>query len=372
MSARRGTPPPTIGLDVGAARGPSTGVGIYLTELAAALESLAGHRVRRLGIRADGPLGAREAREGETQLRGGHHLSWILRFADRDARSAGCSLVHYTNAVGPPRATVPFVVTIQDLSVLRLPGSHPIPRLASVPFVASAARRARTVIVPSAATADEVRRLLHVPAERIAVIPLAARRSAAVTPDEAVIARLGLERGRYVLALGTIEPRKNHVRLLAAFERVAEALPDMRLVLVGAPGWRNRRFRRALERSSVRDRVVLAGRQPDTALAALLASCAVMAYPSVYEGFGLPILEAMAAGAPVVTSRVSSMPEVAGGAAVLVDPTDVGSIADGITEAIGRQDELRAAGRARASARTWLDVGRDTLEVYERAIRSRG
>lgn len=97
-----------------------------------------------------------------------------------------------------------------------------------------------------------------------------------------------------------------------------------------------------------------------------------MAYPSVYEGFGLPILEAMAAGAPVVTSGISSMPEVAGGAAVLVDPTNVASIADGILEAIDRRDELIAAGRARASARTWLDVGRDTLEVYERALPSRG
>lgn len=363
---------PTIGLDVGSARLPATGVGVYVTELAAALDSLVGRRVLRLGMRPTGPLRPRDPSAGETHMRGRLYLGWILGFADREARSAGCRLVHYTNAVAPLRATVPFVLTIHDLSVVRYPNSHPISRLAVVPFMLSAAHRARLIIVPSTATADEVRRLLHVSFERIAVISLAAHAGAVASQDESVLARLALQPGRYVLALGTIEPRKNHVRLLAAFERVAEALPDLRLVLVGGPGWRDGRFRRALERCRVRDRVVLAGHQPEPALAALLASCSVMAYPSLYEGFGLPVLEAMAAGAPVVTSRISSMPEVAGGAAVLVDPMDVASIATGIMEALRRRDELVAAGHARAAARTWLDVGRDTLGAYDRALRAGG
>ncbi len=263
---------------------------------------------------------------------------------------------------------MPFVVTIHDLSVIRLPGSHPISRLAIVPFVVRAARTARLVFVPSRATADEVRRLLHVPVERIVVVPHAARASTSTDADPEALSALGVEPDGYVLSLGTIEPRKNHVRLLAAFERVAASHRDLRLVIVGAPGWRGGAFERALARSPVRDRVVLAGRQTDGAVAALLSSCAVMAYPSLHEGFGLPVLEAMAAGAPVVTSARSSLPEVAGGAAVLVDPTDVDSIADGILDAMDRRDELIAAGRARASTRTWLDVGRETLAAYETAI----
>ena len=118
----------------------------------------------------------------------------------------------------------------------------------------------------------------------------------------------------------------------------------------------------------MRDRVIVTGRRSDAAIGALLGSCAVLAYPSVYEGFGLPIIEAMAAGAPVVTSRTSSMIEVAGGAAVLVDPLDPESIADGMLDALRRRNELATAGLARVAGRTWLDVARETLSVYDRAL----
>jgi glycosyltransferase involved in cell wall biosynthesis len=224
------------------------------------------------------------------------------------------------------------------------------------------------VIVPSIATSHEVRRLLHVPADRISVVPLAARRLLMQGRGDTTLGDLGLRAGGYVLALGTIEPRKNHARLLAAFERIVTTHPDLRLVIVGARGWRDGPFWRALGRSPVRDRLIVTGRQSDAAVRALLASCAMLAYPSIYEGFGLPILEAMAAGAPVVTSRTSSMTEVAHGAAVLVDPLDPESIADGMLDALRRRSELAAAGLARVAGRTWLDVGRETLSVYDRAL----
>lgn len=351
-----------IGLDVWPIRPNPTGIGVYVEELAAALDQLAPSLVVRLGERRGS--GDRPWRRGVVSR---YHLGWLQAEADADARRAGCDLVHYTNAVAPIWAGVPFVVTIHDVSVLRLPGLHPRRRLASVPFVLAAARRARHVIVPSAATADEVRRLLHVPASRMSVIPLAARRSSEA-PDETALAGLGLRASGYVLALGTIEPRKNHVRLLAAFEQVVAAGSDLELVIVGERGWGDAPFWRALDRSPVRDRVVVAGHRSDRAVAALLRSCALLAYPSLYEGFGLPIVEAMAAGVPVVTSGASSMREVAADAAVLVDATDPREIADGMLEALRRRDELAEAGAARAARRTWLDVGRETLGVYDRVL----
>jgi glycosyltransferase involved in cell wall biosynthesis len=359
---------PIVGLDVGPVRRDPAGVGIYVSELASALDEVASRRIIHLGARTS--LRRQTASASDTTTRRRFHLEWLLRDADAEARAAGCELVHYTNAVAPPRTRVPYVATVHDLSILRLPGSHPLRRLALVPFLLPTVRRSRMVIVPSQATADELRRLLRVPARRIEVIALAARRPAFDAPDGAVPVRLGLEPYRYVVALGTIEPRKNHARLLAAFEQLVARRPELQLVIVGARGWRDAPFRRALHRSAARGRVVLTGRLSDREVAALLASSSLVAYASLYEGFGLPILEAMAAGAPVVTSRVSSMPEVAGGAAVLVDPTSVASIARGMTEAIERRDDLIAAGLARAAERTWGDVARDTMAVYDRALAS--
>jgi glycosyltransferase involved in cell wall biosynthesis len=356
----------TIGIDVWPMRPDPTGVGVYVTELATALDQLEPGRTVRLG-RSLQITGAPRGGSATTRF----HLAWVLAAADADAGRAGCELVHYTNAVAPLRHRVPFVVSIHDVSVLRLPAHHPVRRLAIVPFMLAASRGARQVIVPSSATADEVRRVLHVPGNRISVIPLAARRLAVPPAGDTTLADIGLRAGRYVLALGTIEPRKNHVRLLAAFERIAATLPDLRLVYVGDRGWRNGRFWRALASSPVRERVIVSGRLSDAALSALLGSCAMLAYPSVYEGFGLPILEGMAAGAPVVTSRTSSMIEVAGDAAVLVDPLDPDSIADGMLEALRRRNELVAAGLARAAGRTWLDVAQETVSAYDRALAAR-
>jgi len=351
-----------VAIDVVPISAQPTGVSISVSELVRALDVLEPGHVVRIG----------EAIEASRHLRGPRHLAWLQTAADRDVRAAGASLAHYTNGVAPLLSRTPFVLSIVDLSLLRRPGDHPVGRLALAPFLVSAARRARLVIVPSRATTLEVRRLLHVPAERIVVVPLAARTALAghakdPEAEAATLGRLGVEPGRFVLSLGTIEPRKNHVRLLAAFERVAATEPGLRLVLVGRRGWRTSAFRRALAASPVRDLVVVAGHLPDATVAHLLGACAVMAYPSLYEGFGLPVLEAMAAGAPVVTSTVSALPETAGGAAVLVDPYDVGSIAAGIVEAMDRRDALVAAGRARVAGRSWLDVGRETLDAYRRA-----
>jgi alpha-1,3-rhamnosyl/mannosyltransferase len=170
-----------------------------------------------------------------------------------------------------------------------------------------------------------------------------------------------------VLAVGTLEPRKNHLRLLAAVERLVFTRPDLRLVLVGAPGWGNGQFERALRTSPARGHVVLAGYVSEADLDVLISNAGVLAYVSLMEGFGLPVIEAMAAGTPVVASSTSSLPEVAAGAAVLVDPTDAGAIARGLGEALERRAELKEAGLLRAAKRTWRDVALETLEVYRLA-----
>jgi glycosyltransferase involved in cell wall biosynthesis len=151
---------------------------------------------------------------------------------------------------------------------------------------------------------------------------------------------------------------------------VATERPELRLVLVGAEGWRGRGLQRAIAASPVGHRIIRAGYLSEAELAALISGAEVFAYVSLYEGFGLPVVEAMRLGVPVVTSAVSSLPEVASGAAVLVDPHDPTDIARGLREAIARRPDLIAAGRQRSSARDWIDVADETLDLYAWVARS--
>jgi alpha-1,3-rhamnosyl/mannosyltransferase len=267
---------------------------------------------------------------------------------------------------------MPYVLTIQDLSLIRYPHYHPVLRLAGIPFMMAAAHRAARVIVPSRATADELMRLVRVPARKLSVIELGpseptARPGAAGVAS--LLARWGLQPQDYILSIATLEPRKNIARLVRAFELLAASTPGLRLVLAGGHGWRTGKILRRIERSAVRDRIIMTGFVSDTERAALLAGCAAFAYVSLYEGYGLPVVEAMVAGAPVVTSNVSSLPEAAGGAAILVDPYDPSAIAQGLRAALERAAELSDAGRQRVSMLSWDRVAAETLAVYDDALR---
>lgn len=219
-----------------------------------------------------------------------------------------------------------------------------------------AARRARRLLCISQATRDELVRRQPRTAARAVVTPLAA--GPAFTRD-------GIEPARrerpYVLSAATLEPRKNLPRLIEAFAGIEG---EHELLLVGARGWRTEAIEATLARHGAR--VVELGYVADEELAALYAGATAVAYPSLAEGFGLPVLEAMAAGAPVLTSDRSSMPEVAGDAAVLVDPEDVGAIGDGLRrllEDAELREDLRRRGRERAAAFTWERTARLTLEA---------
>jgi glycosyltransferase involved in cell wall biosynthesis len=268
-------------------------------------------------------------------------LWWYPHGLPREAR--GLDVLHCPTFRGPVRSRVPVVVTVHDLAVLRHPGTfnqwtRRYSRLA-VPRVARAARR---VIAVSEFTRGEIVELLGVPADRLRVIPNAVGEPFGREGPAAA--------GDYVLAVGTLEPRKN----LAAAQQAAGRL-GVELKVVGAQGWGGVEVDGWL------------GRVSDEELAALYRGARCLVYPSLYEGFGIPVLEAMACGTPVVTSTGGATEEVAGGAAVLVDPHDPTAIAAGIEEAVARRDELRTRGLERAARFTWGRVAAETRAVYQEA-----
>ncbi len=273
--------------------------------------------------------------------------AWYPLGLPRAARHA--DLLHCPSYRAPVRSATPLVVTVHDLALLRHPEvfnrwSRAYGRL-SVPRVA---RAARIVIAVSEFTRDELVGLLDVPAERIRVVPNGI--SAVFTPE-------GLAgEGDYVLAVGTLEPRKNLPRLIEATSGL-----DAELRIVGARGWG--------EVSVDESRVRWLGEVPDEELAVLYRGARCVAYPSLYEGFGYPVVEAMACGTPVVTSAGGATEEIAGGAAVLVDPLDPASIRAGIEEATARRDELVPNGLARAKAFAPDRFADATVAVYREALR---
>ena len=266
---------------------------------------------------------------------------WYPLALPREARRGNLDVLHCPTFRGPFSTAVPLVVTVLDLAVLRHPGmfnqwSRRYSRFA-VPRVVQAAK---AVITISEFTKREVVEVLGTPPEKVHAIPIAVE--APFTPEGP------RADGDYVLAVGTLEPRKNLARVVEAARRAGAELR-----VVGAEGWGG---------VAVDGWV---GRVSDEELAALYRGARAVAYPSLYEGVGLPVLEAMACGAPVVTSRGSATEEVADGAAILVDPLDVGAIAAGLEEASSRRDELRARGLERARAFSWDRVARETWAVYE-------
>ena len=358
-----------VAFDCGSVRRNPTGVGVYIRELAIALLHRYGRNVVPFGIRPEGPLADLLGESTAARaMRGPSYHVWLQRDADAEARASRAQLAHYTHAVAPVRTRTPFVLTIHDLSLLRYPQYHPPLRLLTVPLLLASASRARAIIVPSRACRREVIRLLHARPERVHVVGHAPSRSHPAPDASAVLGRFGLSPGNYVLTVGTLEPRKNVERLIRAFQRFSRVhASPMPLVLIGASGWRNRRIRTLLATPGRGLRIIRTGYLSDEDRTTLMANSAVFAYVSLYEGYGIPVVEAMAVGAPVVTSSVSSLPEAAGGAAVLVNPYDETEIANGLSAALARREELIAAGRARTEKMSWAAVAEATMKVYREA-----
>jgi glycosyltransferase involved in cell wall biosynthesis len=274
---------------------------------------------------------------------------WYPALLPRAAARARVDVLHCTIFRAPPRSRVPVILTVHDLAVLRRPEVFPAwTRLYGRTALRPTIRAADRVFAVSEFSKREAVELAGVDPERIDVVPNALE--AVFRPDG------DAAEGEYVLAVGTLEPRKNLARVVEATARAG-----VQLRLVGAPGWG--------EAGVSGGHVTWLGRIGDEELAAAYRGARCLVFPSLYEGFGIPALEAMACGTPVVTSAGGATEEVVGAAGVLVDPLDVASIAAGIEEADRRRDELVPAGLERAQLYSWERATDAAVAGYERALR---
>jgi len=298
-------------------------------------------------------------------------LSYLPLELSRRAARLGVEVLHCPVGLAPVRSQVPVAITVHDVMALEHPewftrGNRLQQRL----LLGPAARSAAVVLTPSEFSRHRAIERLGLDPERVRVTPWGV--DEVFSPDERsdeALARLGV-RGRYLLTVGALRPRKNLEGALVAFEQLA-GHDDLELVVAGGRGWDDAELLDRLRRSPAAGRIRLTGRVSDADLAELYRGAECFLFPSRYEGFGLPPLEAMACGAPVVSSDRTSMPEVVGDAAVLVHPDD----ADGLVAAVEavlaspeRRAELSERGRRRAAAFTWERCARLTVEAYRSVL----
>jgi glycosyltransferase involved in cell wall biosynthesis len=299
-------------------------------------------------------------------------MEWLVRF----------DVLFAPNFVPPPTRSSALVLTVHDLAFRKFPDSAPASTRAWLTGFERWLRRASAVIAVSEATKRDLQELFGIPAERVRVTHLGVDRDVFQPLGEdatrTVRARLGID-GSYLLALGGLEPRKNLPRLVGAWSFLPDDIRPTLVIAGAGVRWNpegSDLLAASLARLSprLRRRVVLLGYVRGDDKVALLSGASALACPSLYEGFGLAVLEAMACGTPVVASNVSSLPEVAGDAAVLVDPGDEDSIAAGIELVLRDEDlrrRLRDAGLARAIRFSWDDTARRTADVLHEVAEGR-
>jgi len=377
----------TIAINDRPIRPPKTGVGHYVEELLRWLPQVAPQH-RYVGFFTDvlkrpppslevarpgappGSLPARPPRVVRRLLQAGYQLAFRLATGRRRY-----DLYHEPNNIAM-RWRGPTITTVHDLSVVRHPEWHPDDRVAwyARDFEKSAARTAH-FICPSAFTKRELMELAGVGEDRITVIPLAPREAFRPRPPEAVRelrARMSLPE-TFLLFVGTIEPRKNIDGLLDAYSRSPGAFRRRHpLVLVGAAGWGVSGLWNRAARLGIQESILPLGYVTEADLAALYTAASALLWPSWYEGFGLPPLECMACGTPVITSNTSSLPEVTGDAALAVDPANTAAMAEMIQRIIEDRPlaaDLAARGLARAAQFTWQRCAAAHVSLYERFAR---
>ena len=287
--------------------------------------------------------------------------------------------VLHVQFTAPPFCPCPVVVSIHDLSFEHLPETfHRRSRIQLRLTVRSSARRAAKILTLSEHTRRDVIETYGIEPSRITAIPLAAPGHFYPVEDNRELQRVrhnyGID-GKYILSVSSIQPRKNLTRLVQAYASLRDKLTETelpKLVLVGKRGWLYDDTLRALEETRLADSVILTGYVPESDLPALYSGAICFVYPSYFEGFGLPPLEAMKCGAPVIVGNQTSLPEVVGDAGLTVDPFEVRSIAEAIEKLINDsvlRRELSVKGRSRAEMFDWRNTAQQTLEIYEQVGR---
>jgi glycosyltransferase involved in cell wall biosynthesis len=366
-----------VAIDVTPLLGARSGIGAAVAEIVTALGAMAAGpelvpytlswRARRL--KADVPATTRFVPVPARVLLRSWASGDVPR-VDRWLRPA--QVVHATNYLAPP-SRLPTLVSVYDCSFVRYPELCTPEVRAFEPIVRRAIARGATVHTGSTFVAGEIEEIFGpglAARGQLVVIPLgvpALGEASDLPPDLAT----QLEGQRFVLAIGTLEPRKNYAHLIAAFGRLAERVPDLLLVIAGHDGPDRPGVDRAIARLSPahRDRVIITGSVSDATRRALLDRAAALAYPSIYEGFGFPVLEAMSVGVAVVAARAGSIPEVAGDAALLVEPTDEAALADALERVVdddATRAELVARGRDRIRAFSWDETARALAACYRK------
>lgn len=342
-----------------------TGVGRYVYELERAL---------RATMQPGDSLVALGGKAGPVSRRAPVRIAWEQTAMAVDIARRRLDAFHGPVNTLPMVLRAPGIVTVHDLAFLRYPQVVPLARRAwLVGAIRHSARAADRVIAISQHTADDLVSWLDLPHDRITVIPLAVSPSIRrLTGAELQVFRLKYRIERpYVLAVGTMEPRKNLSMLLHAFAAIRDEVPH-RLVLVGPEGWMTGELHATIANLALGDRLVLTGFVDDDALGGWYSAADLVAFPSLYEGFGLPVLEAMACGAPVLASEASALLEVGGDAAIYAQAGDVSAWAEamrGLLVDSGRRAEMSEAGLARAATFSWERTARETWRVYREVSR---